>query len=332
MAGLVLVQQKRFIKASFACGAAFTAVVSLVLLSAQSSAQPAALSASARTERARAAALKLRGGTQDPFAIRPGVASCNLPSNGSCSEYPSPTEATRKGCELFKGSWATTACPRQNVVAACVMKAGDTNLLYAGGPMGLSRKNAGVMCPQNLGALVLAPESTSPETTPSVRAEAAAELPVVEPELEVTAKTLGEMATALNAACPKTFCTRDHQFIFTNLTCDKTARWCQLELTALQRTTHQTFVATLPFTPAARTQSAFDKAVAAAVATFEQAPRSGLLAATVMTEKRIVAPLAASPAAPVTSTVAAAPRNTTSPARVKAAPAPTQRANKNMAD
>ncbi|MBM4779009.1 MAG: hypothetical protein GQE15_14990 [Archangiaceae bacterium] len=319
----------------------------------------------------------------DPFAIRAGVASCNLPSNGSCTEYASHTDAAKKGCEMFKGEYARSACPRDNVVAACSMNSGDVNMLYAGGPMGLSRKTAGMMCPKNMGTLALAPEAVEevkptkiaalepvviPEPAPVTKAEvvaAPAAAPVVaeEVELDITAKNLSALAVEMNETCASHHCARGFAYIFTNLSCDKTARWCQLDMTAVERNSNKPYVATLPFTPAGKTRSAFDAATAEAIRAFEIAPKSGRLAAVVMNAPASKKPaaavaVAAKPAVvaepmvkksqPVaTRTVAVAPAPAPKPAPVVAAPAPApvkaskavaapapviQRANKNMAD
>ncbi|MER2567056.1 MAG: GIDE domain-containing protein [Myxococcaceae bacterium] len=311
----------------------------------------------------------------DPFAIRPGVASCNLPSNGSCTEYAAHAESSKLGCAMFKGEYAKSACPRENVVAACSMNSGDVNILYAGGPMGLSRKTAGIMCPKNMGTLAIAPEvevaapaklavlEPVPEPEPVVKAEVAvAPAPVAAPaeaELDITAKNLSALAVEMNETCGSHHCARGFAYIFTNLSCDKTARWCQLDLTAVERNSNKPFVATLPFTPAGKTRSAFDAATAEAIRAFEIAPKSGRLAAVVMNapvSKKPAAAVAVAPkpapvvaepivkkAQPVaTRTVAVAPAPAPKPAPVVAAPAPKaskaapapviQRANKNMAD
>ncbi len=312
---------------------------------------------------------------EDAFELRPNVASCNLPSNGSCSEYPAHTEAAKKGCEMFKGEYAKKACSRENAVGACVMKSGDVNLLYAGGSMGLTRKNAGIMCPKNLGQLAVAPEEAPSESPVKVAAlqpvvvpeidltPAAVEpepvqepLAAAEPELEISAKNLTSVSVEMNKACGTMHCKRGFQYIFTNLSCDKTARWCQLDVTAMERASHETFVATLPFTPSAKTRSAFDAATDEALRAFEDAPKSGRLAAVVMqaekkpvvavAAKRVVVaePIAKKSATVATRTVAVAPKAQPAPiaapapapvkaASVKTSAAPVvQRANKNMAD
>jgi hypothetical protein len=175
-------------------------------------------------------------------------------------------------------------------------------------------------------------------------------------ELEISAKNLSTVAVDMNKACRSMHCKRGFQYIFTNLSCDKTARWCQLELTAMERSTSEAFVATLPFTPAAKTRSAFDAATDEALRAFEDAPKSGRLAPVVMhaAKKQAVAarrtvvaePLAKQSAPVATRTVAVAPKAQPAPV---AAPAPAplkatsfktssssgpamQRASKNMAD
>ncbi|MDX2011904.1 MAG: GIDE domain-containing protein [Myxococcaceae bacterium] len=287
----------------------------------------------------------------DPFAIRAGVASCNLPSNGSCTEYATHEEPNQKGCELFKGDYAKKPCPREHLAGVCAMKSGDLNFIFEGGPMGITRQTAGMMCPSNLGTLALAPEAVEPkQAIAALEPVAVPEAPIAaEPapmpevdlapapvaakdvELDISAKTLAGIATEMNEACADTFCEGGYQYIFTNLTCDKTARWCQLDVTALSKSTHQAFVATLPFTPAAKTHSAFDAVLADALASFEKAPKSGRLAATVAAPQKAVAvktvvaePLAAKPQpAPVaTRTVALAPKPAPKPAPVAAPPAP----------
>ncbi|MCU0694981.1 MAG: E3 ubiquitin ligase family protein [Myxococcaceae bacterium] len=179
-----------------------------------------------------------------------------------------------------------------------------------------------------------APVAAEPTPMPEVDlAQApAAPAPVAKDvELDITAKTLAGIAAEMNEACADTFCEGGYQFIFTNLSCDKTARWCQLDVTALSKSTHQAFVATLPFTPAAKTRSAFDAVLADALANFERAPKSGRLAATVAApQKAVVAktvvaePLAAKPQpAPVAArTVAVAAKPAPKPAAVVAPPAP----------
>ena len=198
----------------------------------------------------------------------------------------------------------------------------------------------------------LTPAPVEPE--PVQEPVAAAEL-----ELEISAKNLSTLAVDMNKACGSMHCKRGFQYIFTNLSCDKTARWCQLDLTAMERSTNEAFVATLPFTPAAKTRSAFDAATDEALRAFEDAPKSGRLAAVVMqaekkpvvavAAKRVVVaePLAKKSAPVATRTVAVAPKAqpapiaAPAPAPVKAAPIKTsssspapviQRANKNMAD
>jgi hypothetical protein len=292
----------------------------------------------------------------DPLAIRPGVVSCNLPSNGSCSEYAAHSEPNQKGCETVKGQYAKKACPREHLAGVCVMKSRDeSSFIYEGGPMGITRKTAGMMCPTSMGALTLAPESAEPkqalaalepvavpeapvaaEPAPMPEVDLApapvAQAPVAKAvELDITAKNLAAIAVEMNEACADTFCEGGYQYIFTNLTCDKTARWCQLDLTAKSKATHQAFVATLPFTPAAKTRAAFDAVLGDALAAFEASPKSGRLAATVaqptkaVVAKAVVAePLAAKPQpAPVaTRTVAVAAKPAPKPAPVAAPPAP----------
>ena len=177
-----------------------------------------------------------------------------------------------------------------------------------------------------------------------------------EVELEISAKNLTSLAVEMNEDCGAMHCKRGFQYIFTNLSCDKTARWCQLDVTAMERASHESFVATLPFTPAGKTRSAFDAATDEALRAFEDAPKSGRLAAVVMqAEKKpvvaakrtvIAEPLAKKQTPVATRTVAVAPKAQPAPAPV-AAPAPVkaaavktsaspapviQRANKNMAD
>ncbi|MDP1920313.1 MAG: GIDE domain-containing protein [Myxococcales bacterium] len=316
---------------------------------------------------------------EDAFDIRDGVASCNLPSNSSCTEYPAHTVASKLGCEMFKGEYAKKPCSRENTVGACVMKSGDVSLLYAGGAMGLSRKTAVIMCPKNMGQLALAPEEAPSESpvkvadlqpvvvpeidlTPApVEPEPVQEpLAAAEPELEISAKNLTSLSVEMNKDCGSMHCKRGFQYIFTNLSCDKTARWCQLDVTAMERASHETFVATLPFTPAAKTRWAFDAATDEALRAFEDAPKSGRLAAVVMqaekkpvvavAAKRVVVaePLAKKSAPVAARTVAVAPKAQPAPIAAPApAPAPVkaasiktsssaapvmQRANKNMAD
>ncbi|MBL8918966.1 MAG: hypothetical protein JNJ54_08925, partial [Myxococcaceae bacterium] len=176
-----------------------------------------------------------------------------------------------------------------------------------------------------------------------------------EAELEITAKNLSALAVEMNETCAKDHCKGGFSYIFTNLSCDKTARWCQLDLTAMERASHQAFVATLPFTPAAKTRSAFDEATAQALEAFEAEPKSGRLTPVVVQAKKapkqvvakkavLVEPLASKKAEKVsTRAVAAAPKAqpvVAEPAPVKAAPvraaapspAAPMRANKNMAD
>ncbi len=313
---------------------------------------------------------------EDAFAIRDGVASCNLPSNGSCSEYPAHSEPAKKGCELFKGQYAKKACSRHNAVGACVMKSGDVNVIYAGGPMGMTRSTAGMMCPKNMGQLALAPEAEEAPTASPLKVAELQPVPVAEHELdltaaaiereepvaaaelelEISAKNLSTLAVDMNKDCGSMHCERGFLYIFTNLSCDKTARWCQLDLTAMERNSHESFVATLPFTPAAKTRSAFDAATNEAIRAFEDAPKSGRLAPVVMqAEKKqavvarrvvVAEPLAKKSAPVATRTVAVAPKAQpalvaapapapvkAAPARASSSPAPVmQRASKNMAD
>jgi hypothetical protein len=171
-------------------------------------------------------------------------------------------------------------------------------------------------------------------------------------EFEISAKSLAAVATEMNESCGDTFCEGGFHYIFTNLTCDKTARWCQLDVTALQKSTHRAFVATLPFTPAAKTRAAFDAVLGEALATFERAPKSGRLAPTVMqpqkavVAKAVVAEPIAKKAQPVpvaTRTVAVAAKPAPAPKAaapspvVKSSPGPSaapapMRASKNMND
>jgi hypothetical protein len=308
----------------------------------------------------------------DPFAIRPGIASCNLPSNGSCTEYATHEVPNQKGCELFKGTYAKKACPRDHLAAACVMKSGDVNFIFEGGPMGITRKTAGIMCPTNMGTLALAPEAAvepkqeaiaalEPVAVPEPEAIVAAPTmpevdlapaPAPAPEFEISAKSLAAIATEMNETCGDTFCEGGFHYIFTNLSCDKTARWCQLDVTALQKSTHQAFVATLPFTPAAKTRAAFDAVLGEALGSFERAPKSGRLAPTVMQPQKAVVAKAvvaepivkkAQPAPVATRTVAVATKPAPAPKAaapapvVKSSPAPSaapapMRASKNMND
>jgi len=180
----------------------------------------------------------------------------------------------------------------------------------------------------------------------------------VEAELEISARRLTEFSVELNASCPDTRCAGNFNYIFTNLSCDKSARWCQVDLTAMAKDTHEAFVATLPFTPAGKTRAAFDAAVNEAIGAFERAPKSGRLAPVVMQAQQkpavaarpvaVAEPLANKPQPTTTRPIAVAPKPVPAPvaapaptpAPVKAAPvkasaspAPViQRANKNMAD
>jgi hypothetical protein len=311
----------------------------------------------------------------DLFAIRQGVASCHIPSNGSCSEYPSHQDPQALGCKAVAGTYAKKACPRDHLAGACAMKTRDeVSFIYEGGPMGITRKTAGMMCPTNMGTLALAPEAAvepkpeaiaalervavpEPEAEAIVAAPAMPELdlapaPAPAAEFEISAKSLAAVATEMNERCGDTFCEGGFHYIFTNLTCDKTARWCQLDVTALQKSTHRAFVATLPFTPAAKTRAAFDAVLGEALATFERAPKSGRLAPTVMQpQKAVVAkavvaePIAkkAQPAPVATRTVAVAAKPAPAPKAaapapvVKSSPGPSaapapMRASKNMND
>ncbi len=211
--------------------------------------------------------------------------------------------------------------------------------------------------------VALEPIVLEPAPAPVAKAEVVAPVaaPVVaeEVELDITAKNLSAMAVEMNETCGSHHCARGFAYIFTNLSCDKTARWCQLDLTAVERNSNKPFVATLPFTPAGKTRSAFDAATAEAIRAFEIAPKSGRLASVVMNAPASKKPaavavvakpavvaepmvkksqpvatrtVAVAPVAPKPAPVVAAP----APAPVKAskaAPAPViQRANKNMAD
>ena len=103
------------------------------------------------------AAPKPAAAPADPFAIRAGAASCALPTNSTCTEYAAATDAAKAGCDMFKGNWADTGCTRDKVIGACLTKAGDINFIYTGGPMGLTKETANMMCPEAIGQLELAP-------------------------------------------------------------------------------------------------------------------------------------------------------------------------------